>query len=260
VSDASEGVAASDPVAGFDELYADARLWVANKPSGLGAHPGWVRERITALSLAAAATGKYVYPVHRLDRATSGVLVFALDADAARETQRSMQLTSAVKVYLALVRGITPERGIIDHAIAKSKTHEKRAARTAFERLGTFERYSLVRVRTFTGRLHQVRRHLKFISHPLIGDTKYGKGEHNRLFRQRFSLHRMALHAAQLCFEHPPGGERLALRAPLHPDLADRTRGRRAGSDSRPNLGARHCKLADVQRRLTSSSDCYGRN
>jgi tRNA pseudouridine65 synthase len=207
------------PELALSELYSDANFWVVNKPSGLAVHRGWAPERTTALSLAAQATGKYVYPVHRLDRATSGALVFALDAETTRLTQQALQSTSAIKVYLALVRGITPERGVIDHAIAKSKSHEKRPARTAFERLATFERYSLVRVRTFTGRLHQVRRHLKFISHPLIGDTKYGKGEHNRLFRQRFDLHRLALHAAQLCFIHPVSGERVAIRAPLPSDL-----------------------------------------
>ena len=204
----------------LSELYSDPNFWIVNKPSGLAVHRGWARERLTALSLAAQATGKYVYPVHRLDRATSGALVFALDAETTQLTQQALQSATAVKVYLALVRGITPEHGLIDHPIAKSKAHEKRPARSAFERLATFERYSLVRVRTFTGRLHQVRRHLKFISHPLIGDTKYGKGEHNRLFRERFDLHRLVLHAAQLCFVHPTSGERLVIRAPLPSDLA----------------------------------------
>jgi tRNA pseudouridine65 synthase len=140
--------------------------------------------------------------------------------NGAQATSADAATTGATKLYLALVRGIAPECGIIDHALAKSKEHEKRQAFTAFQRLGSFERYSLVRARPITGRLHQIRRHMKFISHPLIGDTKYGKGEHNRLFRERFDLRRLALHAGQLTFAHPTSGETVCVHAPLPPDLA----------------------------------------
>lgn len=201
------------------ELHRDDWLWIVNKPSGLLVHRGWGRERVTALSLGSSATGRYLYPVHRLDRATSGALVFAFDAETTRLMQGALQSARSSKVYLALVRGIAPERALIDHPLAKSKQHEKRPAVTAIERIGTFERYSLVRARPLTGRLHQIRRHLKFISHPLIGDTKYGKGEHNRIFRERFALNRLALHAVQLRLEHPVTKEPLLVRAPLPHDL-----------------------------------------
>ena len=91
---------------------------------------------------------------------------------------------------------------------------------TCYRRLATFERYAWLEVVPETGRLHQIRRHLQHISHPVIGDVNYGKGEHNRLFRSRFGLYRLALHAAELSLEHPVSGEPLCFRAPLPADLA----------------------------------------
>jgi tRNA pseudouridine65 synthase len=182
-------------------------------------HRGWGTDRVTALSALRDQVGAYVYPVHRLDRGTSGALLFAFSSELAASLQAAFERTEVAKNYLVLTRGITPETGLVDHAIAKSKEHEKRPARTAFRRLGEFERYSLVEARPFTGRLHQIRRHLKFISHPVIGDTRYGKGEHNRLFRERFALQRLALHALSLGFVHPLTAERIQIQAPLHVDL-----------------------------------------
>lgn len=183
-------------------------------------HNGWAREKGVALQLVRNLVGQHVYPVHRLDRGTSGVLVFALSSESASQLQRALSAPTSVKSYLALVRGICPEAGLVDHAIAKQPGGEKRAARTRFRRLGTFERYSLVLAQPLTGRLHQIRRHMKHLSHPLIGDVRYGKSEHNRLFRERFGLSRLALHA--LCYEfvHPVTGEQLALRASLPLDLS----------------------------------------
>jgi tRNA pseudouridine65 synthase len=91
---------------------------------------------------------------------------------------------------------------------------------TEFRRLAVFERYALVEARPLTGRRHQIRRHFKHISHPLIGDVRYGKGEHNRLFRERFGLHRLALHALELAFVHPETEEELRIVAPVPEDLA----------------------------------------
>lgn len=199
-------------------LYQDADLIIINKPSGLAVHRGWARDSVTVLSQLKHQLGLRLHPVHRLDRGTSGALLLARHAEAARELQAALAAPAAAKVYLALVRGIAPEAGYIDHRIAKSKRHEKREAFTAFERLATFERYSLVRARPYTGRLHQVRRHLKFISLPLIGDTRYGKGEHNRLYRERFDSHRLVLHAAQLRVRSPHG-ELLCIRAALPEEL-----------------------------------------
>lgn len=205
---------------GVQVLHHDASLIAVNKPTGLLTHPGWGRDRATALSEARALAGRWVYPVHRLDRATSGVLLFALDSQTAGELQCQFRDGGVHKRYLALVRGIPPAQGVIDHAIPRQPKGPRVPAVTHYLRLGVYERYATVEARPETGRLHQVRRHLKHIDHPIIGDTTYGKGEHNRLFRRRFGLHRLALHALRLELRHPKTGALLCLEAPVPEDLA----------------------------------------
>lgn len=197
-------------------LHQDSSLVAVDKPSGMAVHRGWSQERYTVLQVLRDQVGRRVYPVHRLDRGTSGALVLAFDPGTARSLQEQFEGGEARKRYLALVRGIPPEEGTIDHPIPRSPEGLRVPAVTWFRRLGTFERYALLEVVPRTGRLHQIRRHLKHISHPLIGDVRYGKGEHNRLFRERFGLHRLALHALELELVRPP----LRLRAPLPEDLA----------------------------------------
>lgn len=176
---------------------------------------------MTVLSCLRDQVGSYVYPVHRLDRGASGAVLFARSGALAAELQRALASQSARKNYLLLTRGILPERGIVDHSIAKSKAHEKRAAQTAFKRLHSFEHYSLGAAALLTGRLHQIRRHMKHISHPLIGDTRYGKGQHNRAFRERVGLHRLALHAYALSFQNPETGKCLEIVAAPPSDLLE---------------------------------------
>ena len=197
-------------------LHQDDRLVAVDKPSGMAVHRGWSRERYTVLQVLRDQVGRHVYPVHRLDRSTSGALVLAFDPETARSLQEQFESGGVRKRYLALVRGIPPEEGIIDHPIPRAPDGPRVPAVTEFRRLGTFERYALLEVIPRTGRLHQIRRHLKHVSHPLIGDVRYGKGEHNRLFRERFGLHRLALHALELRLEHPP----LRFFAPVPEDLA----------------------------------------
>jgi tRNA pseudouridine65 synthase len=204
----------------MEVLYRDGELLAVNKPSGVLTHRGWANDADNALVRARDLAGQYVYPVHRLDRATSGVLLFALGREAASLLGRQLQAGGFEKRYLALVRGITKERVEIDHPLAKEPGQERKPARTSVRRLGTFERYSLVEATPHTGRPHQVRRHLKHLSHPVLGDTRYGSGEHNRACRERFSLHRLALHAARLSFVHPASGERIVLCAALPLDLS----------------------------------------
>jgi len=204
---------------GLTVLYRDEHLLGVAKPSGLLVHNGWAREPDVALGRARALVGKYVYPVHRLDRGTSGVLFFALSSEMAREMQAVLRRDDTSKLYIALVRGITHEAGVVDHAIAPTKGAAKRDAVTRFRRLGTFERYSLVLARPVTGRLHQIRRHMKHLSHPLIGDVRYGKSEHNRKLRDRFGLARLALHALAYEFTHPLSHERVVVHAHLPADL-----------------------------------------
>ncbi|HEY4574521.1 MAG TPA: pseudouridine synthase [Thermoanaerobaculia bacterium] len=201
-------------------LYQDRCLLAVNKPAGLAVHRGMAQDRTFALQLVRGQAGKHVHAVHRLDRATSGVLLFALDPETAGRMQERFAGGQVGKRYLALVRGIPPESGVIDHPIPRDVGGPRVPAVTEFRRLAVFERYALVEARPRTGRLHQIRRHLKHLSHPLIGDVRYGKGEHNRLFRERFGLHRLALHALELAFEHPETDEPVRIVAPVPEDLA----------------------------------------
>ncbi len=197
------------------------RFVAVAKPSGVAVHHGWSREGEAALELVRDHLGRYVYPVHRLDRPTSGVLLFALDAASARVLHELFEAGSVDKRYLALVRGVAPEVGTIDHPIPRREDGPRVPALTEFRRLWRGEHVSLVEARPRTGRLHQVRRHLKHIDHPLIGDANYGKGALNRDYRARFGLARLALHAAELAFVDPWSGERLAITAPVPADLGE---------------------------------------
>jgi tRNA pseudouridine65 synthase len=201
-------------------LYRDDFLLAVNKPSGMAVHRGAARDRIVALQTVRDLAGRRVHAAHRLDRAASGALLFALDPATARWMQERFAAGDVAKRYLALVRGIPPEEGVVDHPIPRAPGGPRVPAVTAFRLLAVFERYALVEARPLTGRLHQIRRHFKHLSHPLIGDVRYGKGEHNRLFRERFGLHRLALHALELAFAHPETGEHLRIVAPLPEDLA----------------------------------------
>jgi tRNA pseudouridine65 synthase len=201
-------------------LHQDDSLVAVDKPSGMAVHRGWSQERHVVLTVLRDQIGRHLHPVHRLDRGTSGALVLALDPATARRLQERWEAGEVRKRYLALVRGIPPEEGVVDSPVPRSPGGPRVPAVTEFRRLGTFERYALLEVVPRTGRLHQIRRHLKHISHPLIGDVRYGKGEHNRLFRERFGLHRLALHALELGFPHPEDGRDLRLVAPVPPDLA----------------------------------------
>lgn len=201
-------------------LYRDGVLAAVNKPSGLAVHRGAAQDRIVALQVVRDQVGRHVHAVHRLDRATSGALLFALDPETARRLGEAFEAGEVEKRYLALVRGIPPEQGVIDHPIPRVEDGPRVPAVTEFRRLAVFERYALVEARPLTGRLHQIRRHFKHLSHPLIGDVRYGKGDHNRLFRDRFGLHRLALHALELGFDHPETGERMRIVAPVPEDLA----------------------------------------
>jgi tRNA pseudouridine65 synthase len=201
-------------------LYRDAWLIALAKPSGLLVHRGWDNDPVVALDLAREAAGAYVYPVHRLDRGTSGVLLFALDAATAAVVHGAMERGEADKRYVALVRGVPRAAGVLDHPIPRTEGGERVPARTEYRPLGAAGRFGLVEARPLTGRLHQVRRHLKHLGHPVLGDANYGRGELNRLCREQYGLHRLALHAASLALSHPHTGAPLRLRAPLPDDLA----------------------------------------
>lgn len=224
-------------------LYQDDHLVVIDKPSGLLVHRtvlDWHETRF-ALQLLRDQLGRRVYAVHRLDKGTSGVLVFALDPDTARALSAQFEAQQVDKRYLAVVRGWPQAEGVIDHALTRRyddaefvdqrADHAPQDALTHYRTLATVElpiavdrypssRYALVELDPRTGRRHQLRRHLKHIAHPIIGDATFGKGVHNRMFQQAFDSHRLLLHCAALAFTHPVSGQRLSVTAAPSGELA----------------------------------------
>jgi tRNA pseudouridine65 synthase len=216
-------------------LYCDEHLVAINKPSGLLVHRSPIDRHETrfALQVLRDQLGRRVYPVHRLDKPTSGVLLFALDRDIAAPLCRQFEQRQVGKRYLAVVRGYCPAEGQIDHPIrddpdplAGLDRGPPREALTRYRCLATVElphaveryptsRYSLVALSPETGRKHQLRRHLKHIGHPIIGDAKHGKGVHNRFFREHFQAGRLLLTCAELRLRHPVTGAPLLLHAAL---------------------------------------------
>ena len=223
-------------------LYRDDWLVAVDKPAGLLVHRSLIDKRATdfALQRVRDQLGRRVYPVHRLDRPTSGVLLFALDAGTARTLTAQFTAGQVVKTYQAIVRGYLEPEGVIDHALreepdALADAHADpnkapQIAITQFRRLATVElpypvsryptaRYSLVELQPKTGRKHQLRRHLKHIFHPIIGDTTHGDGRHNQFFAGHFANQSLLLAATRLQLRHPQSGEALVIRAPLAADF-----------------------------------------
>lgn len=196
-------------------VFNDAHLVAIVKPAGRLVHRGWGTDDVPLLQALRDQLGERLYPVHRLDRATSGVLVFAKSSSAAAGLCAQFAGRSVVKKYLALCRGRDRALTRVDHPLADTRDGPPREAVTELRWVGESGRYGLFEATPLTGRLHQVRRHLKHASHPLVGDVRYGKGEHNRHFREAHGFARLALHNFRLELDHPVTGERLVLRAPL---------------------------------------------
>ncbi len=217
------------------QIYRDQWLLAVHKPAGLLVHRSPIDPHETEFALQYARAmngGEHVYAAHRLDRPTSGLLVFARDPHTASALGKAMMAGEVSKTYLAMVRGWTPEQGIIDHPLReepedrrrKDEPQPVREARTRYRRLATTEipvaiegyptsRYSLVALYPETGRKHQLRRHMKHINHPIIGDANHGRGRHNRYFAERFGHGRLMLAAIGMTFLHPVTGVRLQLNA-----------------------------------------------
>ncbi len=213
---------------GIDILYVDPHLVIVNKPSGLLVHRGWGDDDDVAMfRVRDALGGAHVFPVHRLDRGTSGALVLARTREAAAALARMFEEGRVEKRYLALVRGTPPDEGVIDYPIQKREDGPRVPAVTRFRCVArsAVDRCSLVLAMPETGRLHQIRRHLRHIDHPLVGDVKHGSGAINRHYRATYGLNRLALHASSVAFEHPVaaadggGGARVAVTAPMPEDL-----------------------------------------
>jgi tRNA pseudouridine65 synthase len=223
-------------------LYRDDRVVAVNKPAGLLVHRSDVdrRETENAMKILRDGLGRRVHPVHRLDRATSGVLLFALDPEGARRLTQAFADGEVAKSYLAVVRGYAGEDESIDHPLRE--IHDRMTDRladpgkaaqeavTRCERLATAElpcaegrhataRFSLVLATPRHGRKHQIRRHMKHVFHPVVGDTTYGDGRQNRFFREMLGCRRMLLHALEIEFPHPADGRRIRIRAPLDDEM-----------------------------------------
>ncbi|MBM3115028.1 pseudouridine synthase [Jeongeupia naejangsanensis] len=224
------------------ELYRDDALIAVHKPSGLLVHRSMIDRHETrfAMQIVRDQIGRRVYPVHRLDKGTSGTLMFALDPDTAKLLTAAFETRAIEKDYLAVVRGWLPEAGTVDHPLTRlvdayefageASATDAQDAVTDYRRLATIElpvaidryptsRYSLAALAPLTGRRHQLRRHLKHLSHPIIGDATYGKGRHNRMFAERFGVGRMLLACTGLRLAHPHTGAALDLACPLAADM-----------------------------------------
>ncbi|WP_334158793.1 pseudouridine synthase [Oryzomicrobium sp.] len=232
-------------------LHQDEHLVAIDKPPGLLTHRSFLdfHETRFAVQLLRDQLGRKVWPVHRLDKGTSGILLFAFSPEDCRALGEAFARQDAEKTYLAVVRGHPEESGEIDHPLSRqddgddgppelgrNAEHGQAAsasqdAVTRYRRLAAIElpiavdryptsRYALVALAPLTGRRHQLRRHMKHIAHPIIGDSRYGKGRHNRMIQEHFGAHRLLLHCVETRFIHPFSGHPLVLRAPLSGDFA----------------------------------------
>jgi tRNA pseudouridine65 synthase len=200
-------------------LHEDQHIVVVNKPAWWVVHPTrGARDAITVLRILRDQLGQRVFPVHRLDRQASGVLVMARSSEAAARLADDIREGRWTKRYLGLCRGVLQDGRRIDHPVPEGDV--RRPALTHIDPRRVFcDRYTLVQAMPTTGRRHQIRYHLKHVSHPLIGDANYGQGTINRFFRATFGLERLFLHAEWLRLPHPTENLLLELSCPLAPEL-----------------------------------------
>jgi len=221
-------------------LYQDEYLVAVDKPAGLFVHRSFMDkdEVYFALQLVRDLVGQYVYPVHRLDRPTSGVLLFALTKEVAQKMGEAFSQNdggkSIQKTYYALTRGHLEGEALIDYALKEKldKLGDKNVSRdkpaqeaqsfyqsiktaTLPIALGKYDsvRYSLIKLLPQTGRRHQLRRHLAHLRHPIIGDINYGDNKQNPFFIKHFGIKRLMLMAKELAFIHPITGENIQITA-----------------------------------------------
>ncbi|NVK23576.1 MAG: tRNA pseudouridine(65) synthase TruC [Gammaproteobacteria bacterium] len=228
----------------LEVLYQDEHIVAINKPSGLLVHRSEIdkRETLFALQLTRDLISQRVYPIHRLDRPTSGVLVFALSSDVARMMSEQFIAHAVTKRYLAVVRGYVPKTLTIDYALKeildkfadkdRAQDKEPQQAVTELQSLATAElpfpsgrypqsRYSLVELTPATGRKHQLRRHMAHIRHPILGDTNHGDGKQNKAALDNLNLDRLALHAKSIEFTHPITNKSVFITAGLDKTMTE---------------------------------------
>lgn len=223
-------------------LYHDADFIAIHKPSGLLVHRTPMAPLVSenVVDILETQMQQKVYPVHRLDRPTSGVLILALTNEMARALAEDFQNRNVEKEYLAIVRGVPPKTALIDHPLKEEldkiadfqarQDKEAKPAVTAIETLATIEfpvqvdkfptsRYSLVKAKPQTGRKHQIRRHLRHLGHPIVGDVNHGSGKHNRYFAEAHGVKRLLLACTAMSFVHPRTQKKVLISAPLSEDF-----------------------------------------
>ncbi|MCY7357864.1 MAG: pseudouridylate synthase [Rudanella sp.] len=221
-------------------IHRSPDLVAINKPHGLLVHRSPIASDASefAVQLLRDQLGQRVYPVHRLDRKTSGVLLFALTEAMNTAMQQQFMEGKVHKTYLAIVRGYTPDAQIIDYPLRRDEGRNAGTMQEAVTHLKTLQhteiplphgkhqtsRYSLVELAPETGRMHQLRKHMAHILHPIIGDRPHGCNKQNKLFLDHFGMNTMLLHAQRLVFPHPVSGEQVAISAPIQSEF-DRTMG-----------------------------------
>ncbi|MDN3585711.1 pseudouridine synthase [Pedobacter aquatilis] len=212
-------------------IYQDENLIAINKPHGLLVHQSSIARDATefALQMLRDQVGKHVSPVHRLDRKTSGILLFAFDKESEIAMHQQFMNTETKKKYLAILRGFAPDKMDIDYPLAKENgtmqdaftsfiTLQKAEIDVPFGKHAT-SRYSLVEATPKTGRMHQLRRHFSHILHPIIGDRTHGCNKQNKFFLEQWNMTTMLLHASELSFTHPITNEQIHLKADLQQEF-----------------------------------------
>lgn len=222
----------------FTILYHDEYLIAIDKPSGWLVHRSWLdkHEKVVVMQTLRDQIGQHVFPVHRLDRPTSGVLLFALSSSIANLMSRQFSDRQPHKIYHAMVRGYINQGATIDYPlteeydkIADKLANKDKPAQTAISEYAPIScvelpivvgkhptaRYSFIELTPHTGRKHQLRRHLKHIFHPIIGDSRHGDLHQNRAFSAYFGVQRLMLHSSQLQFIHPITQQSIIINAPL---------------------------------------------
>lgn len=213
-------------------IFQNGDLVAVNKPHGLLVHRSPIAADASefAVQTLRDQLGQHVWPAHRLDRKTSGVLLFALTESMNSAMQRQFMNGEVKKTYIAIVRGHTPdeltidyplrrEDGVVQDAVTHLKTLRYAELPIPFGKHET-SRYSLVELTPETGRMHQLRKHMAHIFHPIIGDRPHGCNKQNKLFLEKFQMNTMLLHARRLEFTHPETGEALSIVAPLQSEFS----------------------------------------
>jgi len=214
-----------EPAPELTVLHQEDSFVAVSKPSGLLVHRDEHHpDAPAALQLVRDQLEQHLYPFHRLDRATSGILLFGLSRRSAASLQRCLAAADAHKDYLALMRhpGSGPDLGdrwTSERPLTDDKGKQKEC-RTDFEVVESFDRCALVRCRIYTGRYHQIRRHANHCGRHVLGDTTHGKGRINAFFRERYGLQRLFLHLGRVEMQHPVTGARFVIEDPMPTELA----------------------------------------